>query len=186
MADGYEVSTANESTWVRSLYVYFVLLISGVAGVGGLVLAALSVVTLVNPQSGMSGWDRVLVGVPTVLDEGLAIAEDYLSEQRGELPDFCTPDLTEDDPDYFWCEDIRQELSEPVVPEEADAAIALVRDETLRQIRQGAIGRLVVGLVVAVVGAAVFLRHKRLAALYAKPGRAEPAPAEPPPSPPTL
>lgn len=180
MAQGYEVSTVNEAAWARSVYVYGVLLASGIAAVAGLVLAALSVVTLINPQSGMSGWERVLVGVPTVLDEGLAIAEDYLDDQRGELPDFCTPDLTEDDPDYFWCEDIRAELATPIVPDEAEDAIALVRDETLRQIRQGSIGRLVIGVVVFAVGALVFLRHKKLVALYAK---ATPTPPEPAPAP---
>lgn len=177
MAQSYEASIEHESTWARSVYVYGVLLGSGIAAVAGLVLSALAVVTLINPQSGMSGWERVLVGVPTVLDEGLDIAEEYFAEQRGGMPDYCTADMTEDDPDFMWCEDIREELASPIVPEEADQAIALVRDETLRQIRHGSIGRLVIGIVVFVAGALIFMRHKKLVALYGGPADEPPAAA---------
>lgn len=192
MAQRYEASIEHESTWARSVYLYGVLLGSGIAAVAGIVVAAFAVVTLVNPQSGMSGWERVLVGVPTVLDEGLDIAEEYLATQRGELPDFCTDDLAEDDFDYMFCEELRASLESPIVPEEADQAIALVRDETLRQIRQGAIGRLVIGIVVFLAGALIFVRHKQLAALYAAPAvppavdppaAAPPAPSDVPPPP---
>jgi hypothetical protein len=193
----YQVTTANETNWVRSLYAYGVLLVSGLAAVGGLLLAVVSVVVLINPQSGMSGWERVLVGVPTVLDEGIEIAESYLEEQQGELPEYCTADLTEEDPDFEYCEFVRESMEEPVIPAEAEDAIALVRDETLRQIRHGAIGKLVIGAVVFVLAALVFRRHRGLVSLY---GRDEdaPAPARPvaatasedtapvPPPPPTI
>jgi hypothetical protein len=191
----YQVTTANESTWVRSLYAYVVLLVSGLAAVGGLVLAAVSVVVLINPESGMTGWERVLVGVPTVLDEGLEIAETYLEEDRDALPEYCTEDLPEDDPDFEYCEFIRESIEEPVIPAEAEDAIALVRDETLRQIRHGAIGKLVIGVVVFVIAALVFVRHRRLVALY---GRDDDTPVRPvaattsadtapvPPPPPTI
>lgn len=191
----YQVTTANESTWVRSLYAYVVLLVSGLAAVGGLVLAAVSVVVLINPESGMTGWERVLVGVPTVLDEGLEIAETYLEEDRGALPEYCTEDLPEDDPDFEYCEFIRESMEEPVIPAEAEDAIALVRDETLRQIRHGAIGKLVIGLVVFVIAALVFRRHRGLVSLY---GRDDETPVRPvaattsvdtapvPPPPPTI
>lgn len=171
MTPRYEATITNETNWVRSSYLYGVLFASGAAAVVGVVLAAMSVVTIVNPQSGMSGWERVFVGVPTVLDEGLDLAEEYLTGQR-QLPRYCTDDLAEDDPDYEWCERIRDELAQPLIPEEADEAVGLIRDETLRQIRHGSIGRLVVGVVVSLAAVLVFRRHARLSVLYADRGPA--------------
>lgn len=164
----YEASIPNETTWVRSVYVYGVLLGSGVAAVVGVVLALVSTLVMINPESGMTGWERVLVGVPTVLEEGVDLAETYLDDQRGAVPDYCTDDLTEDDPDFDYCEMLRESMAEPVIPAEADQAIALVRDETLRQIRHGAIAKLLVGVIVFAVAALVFRRHQKLVALYGK------------------
>lgn len=151
------------------MYAYGVLMVSGVAAAAGLVLAAVSTLVVINPSSGLSGWERVLVGAPTVLDEGLELAEAYLDDQG--LPDACTGTLPEDDPDFEWCADLEAQAAEPIVPEETDQAIALVKEETLRQVRQSAIARLVAGAVVFVIAAVVFSRHRRLVSLYGQDGQ---------------
>jgi len=150
----------------------------------GAALTASSAVTIISPSTGLtSGWERVLVGGTSVVEEGVKIAEEYMSTQQGEvtLPEFCEGVVAESDEEY--CASITEEMEaagdEPAIPVEVNNAISLVRDEVLHQVRMAAIGRLVIGLVVVVLGALVFRRHKNLAALYQAAPKPTPTPVAP-------
>lgn len=170
MARQFEPTVGNESNWVRSLYVYAVCLISMIVVLIGAALTASSAVTIISPSTGLtSGWERVLVGGTSVVEEGVKIAEEYLSTQQGDmtLPYFCEGEVAESDEEYCAsaAEDIAT-VGEPVIPAEVNNAVSLVRDEVLHQVRMAAIGRLVIGLIVVALGLLVFRRHKGLTALY--------------------
>jgi len=174
----------NEASWVRTLYVYVVCLISMLVVLIGAALAASSAITIISPSTGLtSGWERVLVGGTSVVDEGVKIAEEYMSTQQGEmsLPDFCEGVVAESDEEY--CASIAADMEtagdEPVIPVEVHDAISLVRDEVLHQVRMAAIGRLVIGLVVVALGVLVFRRHKGLTALYLGAPKPTPSPVVP-------
>ncbi|HUF97995.1 MAG TPA: hypothetical protein VMM60_07670 [Ilumatobacter sp.] len=171
MAQQFEPTIGNESNWVRSLYVYAVCLISMVVILAGAALTVTSAVTIISPSTGLSsGWERVLVGGTSVVEEGMKIAEDYMENQRGDMtmPEFCEGDINASDEEYCasLAADMEDALSEPVIPDEVDNVIALVRDEVLHQVRMAAIGKLVIGLLVVGLGLVVFGRHKGLTALY--------------------
>lgn len=148
----------------------------------GAALTVTSAVTIISPSTGLtSGWERLLVGGTSVVEEGVKIAEDYMAGQQGDLPDFCEGTVSEDDVEY--CDSLAEEMedtaAEPVIPAEIDDVISLVRDEVLHQVRMAAIGRLFVGLLVVALGALVFRRHKGLTALYQTGPGATPTPANP-------
>jgi hypothetical protein len=174
----------NESNWVRSLYVYGVCLISMLVVLVGAALTASSAVTIISPSTGLtSGWERVLVGGTSVVEEGVKIAEEYMSTQQGDmsLPEFCEGTVAEIDREYCasLAEDIATAGDEPVIPVEVNDAITLVRDEVLHQVRMAAIGRLVIGVVVVALGILVFRRHRGLTALYQSAPKPPPTPAAP-------
>jgi hypothetical protein len=168
VAQHFEPTVGNEANWVRSLYVYVVCLISMLVVLVGAAVTVSSAVTIISPSTGLtSGWERVLVGGTSVVEEGVKIAEEYLQSQQG-LPDFCEGEVDEIDKEY--CDSLAEDMAtagdEPVIPVAVNDAIAVVRDEVLHQVRMAAIGRLVIGLIVVVLGLLVFRRHKGLTALY--------------------
>ncbi len=187
MAQHFEPSVGNEANWVRSLYVYVVCLISMLVVLVGAALTASSVVTIISPSTGLtSGWERVLVGGTSVVEEGVKIAEEYMSTQQGEmtLPEFCDGVVAESDEEY--CASLSADMEaagdEPVIPVAVNDAISLVREEVLHQVRMAAIGRLVIGLIVVALGVLVFRRHKALTALYQNAPKPTPAPPAPNPA----
>ncbi len=182
MAQQFEPTVANEANWVRSLYVYAVCLISILMVLVGAAVAASSVVTIASPSTGLtSGWDRVLVGGTSVVEEGVKIAEQYMESQQNELPYFCEGEVAQEDVEY--CADIVDEIEagadEPIIPVEVHNAITLVKDEVLHQVRMAAIGRLVMSLVVVALGVLLFLRHKGLTAIYQAAPKPTPTPSAP-------
>ena len=133
----------------------------------GLLLAIGSAVAVVTPDSGLrDGWDRGLVGVTEVVDEGLDAFEDFNTMQlEDEFDQFCDGET-----DDSFCEDLADRIDEQAsaVPDELTENIGVVRDEVHRQIRVSAIAKLIGGLALAIVGLLVFRFHSKQVSVYAK------------------
>ncbi len=159
---------ADESAWVRSVYLFGACATGGVLMIVGLLLAVGSLVAVVTPDSGLrDGWDRGLVGATAVVNEGLDAFDEFSQMQlEDDFDRFCDRDA-----DDAFCEDLADRIDDEVsvIPDELTENVGLIRDEVHRQIRVSAIARLVGGLVLAVLGFFVFRFHSRQVTVYGKP-----------------
>ncbi len=163
---GVERGPVDESAWVRSVYLFGACAASGVLMIVGLLMAVGSLVAVVSPDSGLrDGWDRGLVGATQVVDEGLGVFDEFERMQRQD--DF--EDICDGETDDSFCEDLADSIDDETstIPVEVTDSIGLIRDEVHRQIRIGAIAKLVGGLALAVIGFLVFRFHSRQVTVYA-------------------
>ena len=164
---GVERGPVDESAWVRSVYLFGACAASGVLMIVGLLMAVGSLVAVVSPDSGLrDGWDRGLVGATQVVDEGLGVFDEFERMQRQD--DF--DDICDGETDDSFCEDLADGLDDETstIPVEVTDSIGLIRDEVHRQIRIGAIAKLVGGLALAVIGFLVFRFHSKQVTVYTR------------------
>lgn len=156
---------ADETPWVRSVYLFGACATGGVLMIIGLLVTLGSVVAVASPDSGLrDGWDRGLVGATEVVDDGLDVFDEFSRMQlEDDFERFC--DGRTDD---SFCEDLADRIDDEVstIPDELSDNIGLIRDEVHRQIRVGALARLVGGLALAVVGFLLFRFHSRQVSVY--------------------
>lgn len=157
----------DETAWVRSVYLFGACGTAGVLMIVGLLLALSSAVVAVSPDSGLrDGWDRGLVGVTQVVDEGLEVLEELDRAQLEE--DFDR--ICDGDTDDAFCEDLADRIDENMsaIPDEVTDGIGIIRDEIHRQIRLTAMAKLVAGLVLIGVGLLLFRFHAKQVTVYRK------------------
>ncbi len=156
---------ADESSWVRSVYLFGACATGGIMMIAGLLVAVGSLVSVVAPDSGLrDGWDRGLVGATAIANEGLDIFDDFnRSQLEDDFDQFC--DGTTDDP---FCDDLEERIdtAESAIPDELSDSVFLIRDEVHRQIRYSSAAKLVGGLAVAILGLLLFRFHSKQVSVY--------------------
>lgn len=155
----------DEAPWVRSIYLFGACATGGVMMIVGLFVAVASLIAVISPDSGLrDGWDRGLVGVTEVADQGLDVFEEFTrAQEEADFDSFCAEAI--DDP---FCDDLaeRIEAGESVIPDEVTESIGLIRDEVHRQIRISSIAKLAGGLVLAIAGLFLFRFHSKQVTVY--------------------
>lgn len=156
---------ADETVWVRSVYLFGACATGGILMIIGLVVTLSSLVAVATPDSALrDGWDRGLVGATEVVDDGLDIFDEFSQMQlEDDFDRFCDRDT-----DDSFCDDLADRIDDEVstIPDELTDNIGLIRDEVHRQIRVGAIAQLVGGLALAVIGFLLFRFHSRQVSIY--------------------
>ena len=158
----------DESPWVRSVYLFGACATGGVMIIAGLLVAIGSLVSVITPDAGLrDGWDRGLVGLTEVADNGLNAFDEFSRSSSQDQYDQLCDDAESDD---SFCNDLQDQLDndESTIPVEVTDSIGLIRDEVHRQIRISAIAKLVGGLAVAAAGLLLFRFHSKQVTVYAR------------------
>jgi hypothetical protein len=152
----------EETSWVRSAYLYvmcavsFALVAIGLAGiVGGLIHT-------VAPDLGhRDTLDRVGIGVSNVAEDVIDALND---SQRDEIEQFCEDITDGDDADFDDC--IDDQLGSGSEMDTVVDGIGKVRSELQSQIRNNSVDRMIKGIIAMFVGVVLFRIHGRRTALF--------------------
>jgi hypothetical protein len=166
----------QEASWVRSVYLYLMCLVSIVLVGFGAIAFVLGFVHTIAPDLGHRDTiDRVGIGLANIASEVV----DVLNEaEGGDSEAFCR-DVTDSDSDFEDCMD-DQGVSEDAT-DSIQNGIAEVKSELEGQIRNNSIDHMIRGLLLIGAGALLFHIHGRRTELFAdglipKP----PTPVQPP------
>jgi hypothetical protein len=190
----------EESTWVRSVYLYLVCALALLAIAFGSVAGVMGVSRIISPSLGhRDSLDRVGIGLSNVAENVIARLD---QSGNTENEQYCR-DVTGDEVEFQSCMADMGSGSMPT--DEVLGGIADVRSEFEHQIRGNATAQLIRGLMLVLVGLLLWRAHAHRTVLYGKvrlaPSAAaggHPAPAtaavsapaaaspQPPPPPPTL
>jgi hypothetical protein len=153
----------DETSWVRSTYLYLMCIASVALVVVGLGSVAAGLVHAVAPDLGQRDTlDRVGIGLSNVA----ADVVDLVGEaQQESIERFCE-DITDSDDDFDDCVDDQQSFNDDSL-DSIQQGIAGVRDELRGQIRSSSIDRILRGIVLTVAGIVVFRIHGRRTELFA-------------------
>jgi hypothetical protein len=166
----------HEASWVRSVYLYLMCLVSilliGIGAIG----AVTGAVHAIAPDLGhRDTLDRVGIGLSNVAVDVV----DLIEETNGTgAEDFCR-DVTDNADDFDDCMDDESATSEMG---SINDGIAEVRNELESQIRNSAIDQLIRGLLLIGAGVLLFRIHGHRTELFADgvmPKRAQVTPIEP-------
>ncbi len=151
----------EESSWVRSLYLYVMCVVSIALVAMGAVGFVVGAVHTAAPSLGhRDTLDRVGIGLSNVADEVL----DLVAESQSEgVEEFCR-DVTDNDDDFDACMDDESGTGEMSAISDG---IGEVRSELEGQIRNSSVDRMIAGLLAIGVGFVLFRIHGRRTTLFA-------------------
>ena len=175
----------QESSWVRSVYLYLMCLVSVVlVGVGSIGAISGLVHTVVPDLGHRDTLDRIGIGLSNVATNVVEVIDDSQGDSNAS---YCR-DVTDNDRDFEACMD-DQGLSGDSVSEIQDG-IGELKSELQSQIRQSSIDQMIRGLLIVGAGLLLFRIHGRRTELFANgllpagSSTAEPIPPPPPAEPP--
>jgi hypothetical protein len=154
----------QESTVVRSIYLYAMCAISIALLLIGLVAAATSAVRLAAPDAGhRDTLDRVSVGLANIADRVV-----NLIDKKPTLEQFCAEDQAGLGTNTVTseCRIAYRSADFGSVPTQVSDVVSAVRNEVTSQIRWTAFGRLMVGLFTAIAGFVLLRIHRPKVAAY--------------------
>ena len=174
----------EETSWVRSLYLYLMCVVSFVLVALGSISAIVGVVHAAAPDLGhRDAIDRVGIGVANIATNVV----DLLNESQGGSNESYCRDVTSNSDDFDAC------MSDSGFGADNMSAIedgiSEVKSELQSQIRNSSIDRVIRGVLLAGLGLLVFRVHGRRTRLFAdglmpakpSPPAANPQPLVPPP-----
>lgn len=151
----------EESSWVRSLYLYVMCVVSIALVAMGAVGFVVGAVHTAAPSLGhRDTLDRVGIGLSNVGDKVLDLVAE---SQSGGVEEFCR-DVTDNDDDFESCMDDESGAGEMSAISDG---IGEVRSELESQIRNNSIDRMIAGLLAIGVGLVLFRIHGRRTTLFA-------------------
>ena len=165
----------EETTWVRSVYLYVVCGIALVLFLGGAVSGVLAIGNVVSPDLGhRDAIDRIGIGASNIAADIISLVEEAVTEDNEE---FCES-VTFDEEAFEEClEDVGgDEMATDMLTE----GVADIRSELESQIRNSAIAQLIKAALVMAVGAVLWRTHAPRTLLYASMtrGAADDAPGD--------
>lgn len=153
----------EETSWVRSVYLYLMCVVSIALIAIGAVGAAVGIVHTIAPDLGHRDTiDRVGIGLSNVATEVVGLVED---QQNAGVEEFCR-DVTDSDDEFDECMEDETGGSAEGMKAIRDG-IAEVRSELRSQIRNNSIDRIIRGVLAIVVGWLLFRIHGRRTELFA-------------------
>lgn len=166
----------QEASWVRSVYLYLMCLVSIVLIGLGAIGAVTGAVHAIAPDLGhRDTLDRVGIGLSNVAVDVVDLLEET---EGGSAEDFCR-DVTDNADDFDDCVDAESSSSEMG---SITDGIAEVRNELESQIRNNSIDQLIRGLLLIGAGVLLFRIHGHRTELFADgvmPKRAQVTPIDP-------
>ncbi len=152
----------EETTWVRSVYLYVVCGIALVLFLGGAVSGVLAIGNVVSPDLGhRDAIDRIGIGASNIAADIISLVEEAVTEDNEE---FCES-VTFDEEAFEEClEDVGgDEMATDMLTE----GVADIRSELESQIRDSAIAQLIKAALVMAVGVVLWRIHAPRTLLYA-------------------
>jgi hypothetical protein len=178
----------QETSWVRSMYLYLMCVVSIALVALGAVASVTGLVHTIAPDLGhRDTLDRVGIGLSNIATNVV----DLINESQGGGSESFCRDVTDNDEDYRAC--LEDEAISPDSMNAIQDGIAEVKSELRSQIRNGSIDQLIRGILLIGVGLLLFRIHGQRTELFvhgllpAKPSTPAavpepPAPIPPPPS----
>lgn len=167
----------GETPWVRSLYLYFMCVVSIALLATGAIGAVVGAVHTVAPDLGhRDTLDRVGIGVSNIASN---VADLFADSQNKNAEEMCR-DATSSDGEFDECVAAQSIGADNM--EAIQDGIAEVRSELQSQIRNNSVDRLIRGLLTMLVGLVLLRIHSRRAELFADgllPKKADTVPAAP-------
>lgn len=157
-----EGDSVEESSWVRSAYLYIMCAVSIVLvalGIGGIVGG---LVHTIAPDLGhRDTLDRVGIGVSNIAED---VIDALAGSQRDEIEQFCEDVTDGDDEDYDDC--IADQLDDGGEMGTIVDSVGKVRSELQGQIRNNSVDRMIKGIIALVFGIVLFRIHGRRTELF--------------------
>lgn len=152
----------HEASWVRSVYLYLMCLVSiALVGFGAIAFVTGAVHTIAPDLGHRDTLDRVGIGIANIATNVVDVIDEA---QGGDTEEFCR-DVTDNDEDFQDCLGDQELSGDPMSA--IEDGIGEVRSELRNQIRNNSIDHMLRGLMLVGAGVLLFRIHGRRTELFA-------------------